>query len=107
MKIKINKLNFASVAKGVGYQIEPEVRFAPSRRFKADWKVIKNGKCVLVEYEGINSRTARHTTITGYSKDCEKYNLAQLKGFVVLRYTMLNFDNVFNDLDYFFNSRKI
>lgn len=94
----INKKNFAIKAEFFGYEVEPEVKFAKDRNFRADWKISKNGKSCLVEYEGINSKTARHTTITGYTNDCEKYNLAQIHGHRILRYTMINFCNVFEDL---------
>lgn len=100
--MKITKLNFQAIAEMIGYKIEPEFKFCPTRRFKADWKVSKGSKCVLVEYEGINSKTARHTSITGYTNDCEKYNIAQIHGYYVLRYTMINFGDVFNDLEKMF-----
>jgi len=35
----------------------------------------------------------------GYSKDCEKYNLAILNGWKVLRYTAVNFGNLEKDLN--------
>ncbi len=99
----INKQNFAIKAEYFGYEVEPEFKFIENRRFRADWKVSKGKKCVLVEYEGINASKARHTSFTGYTKDCEKYNLAQINGYAVLRYTMINFCNVFEDLNAFFN----
>ena len=42
------------------------------------------------EYEGIMSEKSRHTNILGYSKDAEKYNLAQSLGWKVFRYTAIN-----------------
>lgn len=98
----INKKNFAEKAKYFGYEVTAEVKIIEGRKFRADWEVTKNGKSVLVEYEGINSKTARHTSLTGYTKDCEKYNLAQINGHKILRYTMINFCDVFNDLERFF-----
>lgn len=95
----INKKNFAIKAEFFGYEVEPEFKFLPNRKFRADWKVSKNGKSVLLEYEGINSSKSRHTGITGFSTDCEKYNLAQIHGHKILRYTMINFCNVFKDLE--------
>jgi hypothetical protein len=100
-QMKINKLNFEVFAKAQGYKVDSEFKFLSDRKFKADWRVSKDNKNVLVEYEGSYGKS-RHTTFTGYAKDCEKYNLAQLAGYVVLRYTVLNFDNVFNDLQTFF-----
>lgn len=101
--MKITKLNFASIIQSLGYQIEAEYKFAPDRKFRTDWKISKNGKSCLVEYEGLVSRKSRHLTLSGFTNDCTKYNLAQLLGFVVLRYTLFNFDNVIKDLEKFFN----
>lgn len=95
----INKRNFADKARFFGYEVEEEFKFVKNRKFRADWKVSKDGNSVLVEYEGINSQTARHTTIMGYTNDCEKYNLAQINGHKILRYTMINFCDVFEDLE--------
>ena len=106
--MKINKQNFEQVAKLLGYSVEPEFKFLPDRRFRADWKVSKNEKNVLIEYEGLSFRPAtksRHTTVGGFSNDCEKYNLAQLAGYTILRYTVLNFDQVAADLEKFFEVR--
>lgn len=103
----INKKNFAMKAEFFGYKVEPEFRIDGKRRFKADWKVSKGNNYCLVEYEGINSQTARHTTITGYTNDCTKYNLAQINGHRILRYTMVNFCNVFEDLEKVFGKRGL
>jgi len=54
---------------------------------------------VLIEYEGISSRKSRHTTVTGFTNDCEKYNQAQLTGWKVLRYTVLNKSQFFTDIE--------
>lgn len=62
-----------------------EYRFAPDRRFKADYALpqIK----VLVEVEGGVFTNGRHVRGTGYVSDLEKYNLAALLGFRVYRFT--------------------
>jgi hypothetical protein len=96
---KLDKTNFEAVAKSQGYKIIPEYKFCFKRKFKADWFIEHNSKKILIEYEGINSYKSRHTSITGYANDCEKYNLAQRLGFIVLRYTALNFQDVFNDIE--------
>jgi len=69
----------------------PQYRFAPPRRFRFDfaWPQCR----AAVEMEGIISAKSRHLTIGGYSKDCEKYNLAAEKGWRVLRYTILHLRN--------------
>lgn len=98
VKIKLDKGNFAQAATSLGYKVTPEFKFIPDRRFRADWLIELDAKKVLVEYEGIASDKSRHTSITGYTKDCEKYNLASKHGYTVLRYTALNFGDVFKDL---------
>ncbi len=48
---------------------------------------------IAIEYEGMavgEGGKSRHTTIGGYSGDCEKYNHAAINGWVVLRYTKLH-----------------
>lgn len=62
-----------------------EYQFAPPRKFRFDF-AIPDLK-IAAEYEGIFSKKSRHTTQSGYSKDCEKYNLAATNGWRVLRYT--------------------
>lgn len=100
---KINKFNFSSTIKALGYKVEEEFKFAPKRKFRADWKVTHNNKSCLVEYEGIICAKSRHTNLLGYTTDCEKYNLAQLLGYPIFRYTQLNFQNVLKDLEDYFN----
>lgn len=100
--VKLSKHNLTPYLKMEGYKVEEEVRFAPPRKFRADWMVSKDDKSCLIEYEGLMSAKSRHSTVTGYSNDCRKYNLAQLKGFTVLRYTALNLNDVAEDLKEFF-----
>ncbi len=95
----LTKDNFKQIFTGLGYIVEPEYKFCSTRKFRADWKVSKNNKSILVEYEGVVSAKARHTSITGYSKDCEKYNLMTKLGYKFLRYTVLNFNEAIADLE--------
>lgn len=76
-----------------GYEVE--YRFDQKRRFRFDWAIpsIK----VAVEYEGLMSEKSGHTTVTGYTKDCNKYNLAARIGWTVFRYTALNVGNIHDD----------
>lgn len=62
-----------------------EYRFTPPRRFRFDlaWPDYK----VAVELEGGVYSGGRHTRGKGFEGDCEKYNLATLAGWRVLRYT--------------------
>lgn len=80
-----------------GTELRTEFRFCPTRRFRADYYIPSLN--VLVEYEGIYSATSRHTNLSGYALDCEKYNLAQLLGYRVLRYTAKNYRQLMSDLE--------
>ena len=73
-----------------------QFKFLENRKFRFDY-AIPNLK-IAIEYEGIIGGKCRHTTITGYTKDTEKYNLAVVNGWRVLRYTALNYSNLSNDL---------
>lgn len=73
-----------------------ELVFLKGRRFRFDF-AIPDYK-IGIEYEGINSAKSRHTSITGYTRDAEKYNLAVCNGWRVLRYTALNYRNLRNDI---------
>ena len=68
---------------------DKEHRFHPVRRWHFDWAM--PDKKVAVEYEGVGGRgKSRHTTLKGYTNDCEKYNAAAVLGWIVLRYTVLS-----------------
>ena len=61
-----------------------EYRFAPPRRFRFDYAW--PDRMVALEYEGgLYATKGGHTSISGYAKDCEKYNLAALAGWTVIR----------------------
>lgn len=86
--------------------LEKEVMFAPPRRFRADYFIPSLN--VLIEYEGVfMTQKSRHTSVVGYTNDCEKYNLAQKLGFTIFRYTAMNYQNVLEDLKYLKNSLKV
>jgi hypothetical protein len=70
---------------GAGIKFQSEKKFCKDRRFKFDIAFPK--KKIAIEYEGIFSNKSRHTTMGGYAKDCEKYNLAAQLGWKVFRYT--------------------
>ncbi len=74
-----------------------EHKFSPNRKFRFD--IYLTDLNIGIEYEGLMSEKSRHTTIEGYSKDAEKYNLATCLGIKVLRYTALNFNQFENDLN--------
>lgn len=87
-----------------GIMVEREYKFHPERKWRADFAI--PDKKILVEYEGINSEKSRHTTITGYTGDSEKYNAAQAFGFKVLRFTCRNYKTVIKELDKLVNSEQ-
>ena len=76
------------ILKSLGIDYVTEYKFHPSRKWRFDWAV--PDKMVAIEYEGVMSTKARHTSITGYTKDAEKYNQAVILGWKVLRYTALS-----------------
>lgn len=76
---------------------EAEHRFHPTRKFRFD--VALTDHKVAIEYEGLVSDKSRHTTIGGYTNDCRKYNLAQIEGWKVLRYTAANHKEFLSELE--------
>lgn len=80
-----------------GFLLQQEVKFHPSRKWRFDFAI--EDLQVAVEYEGLMSEKSRHTTVTGFSGDTEKYNAAQSLGWTVLRYTSLTYKNLITDLD--------
>jgi hypothetical protein len=52
-------------------------------RFDFAWPDLK----IALEVEGGTWQTSRHTTGSGFEKDCEKYNEAACAGWTVLRVT--------------------
>ena len=66
-----------------------ELKFDELRKFRFDYAI--PSLKIAIEFEGIMSAKSRHTTVTGYTNDCKKYNFAQKKGWKVMRYTALNY----------------
>lgn len=73
--------------------VEPvrEMKFLPERKFRFDWAFPPMK--LAVEYEGIVSEKSRHTSILGYTRDAEKYSLAAIEGWCVVRVTALMLEN--------------
>lgn len=81
-----------------GFPFVREHKFAlehNGRKFRFDWCNIQFK--VALEYEGIFSDKSGHTTITGFTKDTEKYNLAATLGWTVFRCTNKNYKQVAAD----------
>ena len=90
------KLHIISVLEASGLNYESEFIFSNERKFRFDWAVPQ--LCIAIEYEGIFSEKSGHTTLSGYKKDVEKYNLATKLGWKILRYTADNYLDFENDL---------
>lgn len=73
-----------------------EHQFHPGRKWRFDIAI--TGQKIGIEYEGIMAAKSRHTSIEGFSNDCQKYNQAQLLGWKVLRYTVINYKDFYHDL---------
>ena len=78
--------------------LEYRKEFLPikGRQFRADFYVPSLD--LLIEFEGLNAKKSRHTTLLGYTEDCEKYNLMSLAGYNLLRYTTINAHNLEADI---------
>lgn len=66
---------------------EREYQFSDKRRWRFDFAWPENK--LAVEIEGGIFTGGRHVRGRGYDGDCQKYNEAQLLGWVVLRFTSL------------------
>src|SRR5256885_16223115 len=64
---------------------EREVRFHPSRKWRADF--LWPTPPLIVEVEGGSFVSGRHTRGTSFEADCEKYAEAAILGYRVLRVT--------------------
>lgn len=102
-KNSANKQKFhlllVQTCKNMGLELKTEVKVDEKRRFRFDYAIPEIS--LAIEYEGLFSKKSRHTTKTGYTNDCTKYNLAALNGWRVLRYTAMNWEDVIKDLKNF------
>ncbi len=74
----------------------PEFRFDSVRRFKFDYGNLKLK--IAVEMEGGIYTGTGHVKIGTYLKDMEKYNMAQIRGWIVLRYAYGQENLIANDI---------
>lgn len=80
------------------YELAREYQFHPVRKFRFDYAII-NLK-IAIEYEGgIYMTKSGHNTAAHYTKDTEKYNLATVEGWKVLRFTAMNYRNVLSTIE--------
>lgn len=101
-KVSVEKNTMATILwvlknEGVIDGYVEELQFHESRKFRFDWAI--PSLKIAIEFEGVMSKKSRHTTVTGYSRDCTKYNEAQKLGWIVLRYTVINYKDFVNDLN--------
>lgn len=90
-------LNLWHYCKANGLTLEREYAFHPERKWRFDW-FIAELNCGI-EYEGIFSEKSRHTSLSGYTGDAEKYSQAAILKIIVLRYTAKNYKNIIRDLE--------
>lgn len=89
--------NLWAWARANNLEIRKEFEFDDERKWRFDWCF--PSMLVAIEYEGLMSAKSRHTTVTGFTGDTEKYNTAQALGWKVLRYTALNYKDMIEDLN--------
>ena len=77
--------------------LSKEFTFSKTRKFRFDWAI--TAFKIGIEYEGIFAITSGHTSVKGYTKDTDKYNLAQQDGWKVLRFTNANYKTLLTVLD--------
>lgn len=79
-----------------GYKLEKEYRFS-KRRFRFDFAIPEFK--LAVEYDGLMSEKSGHTTLKGFTSDTEKINMAISSGWKVLRFTVLNYKQVLQEVE--------
>ncbi len=73
-----------------------EYQFAAPRKWKFDYVLPSvNGGGIAIEYEGLPLQVAksRHTTISGFCGDCEKYSEAAILGWCVIRVNAISVES--------------
>ena len=70
-----------------GPPLEREVRFHPSRRWRADFAHLPTRTLIEIEGGIFMPKGGRHNRGIGYAKDAEKYLEAAMEGWTVLRLT--------------------
>ena len=76
------------ILKADNIDFELEYLFHPIRKWRFDVALWRYK--IAIEYEGVVSNVSRHTNNKGYTNDCQKYNQANIHGWIVLRYTALS-----------------
>lgn len=100
---------------GLNFAVEYKFAETEKRKFASDYAELRHG--IIIEYEGLETydfrsdtvNKSRHQTIEGYTKDCEKYNLASMLNFNILRYhrnSLDDPDNIEKDIRRCIESKK-
>lgn len=94
-----------------GFVLLHEHRVVKGRKWSFDWVIDRRinpaisishrtiNPNIAIEYEGLFSKKSGHTTVTGYTNNCSKYNAASLQGYTLLRYTAMNYKDLVADLN--------
>lgn len=107
LKFKPAGLQFIElVLKSKKIDFETEHKFLKERRFRFDVAIVE--KKIAIEYEGLNfaGGKSRHLTLSGYTNDCEKYNLAILAGWKVFRFTASNYEDASKIINILFPDKR-
>lgn len=81
-----------------------EYKFDSVRKFKFDYANLRLK--IAIEMEGGIFTGTGHAKIGKYLKDMEKYNMAQIKGWVILRYAHGQESKIANDVKKAIERRK-
>ena len=73
------------VRQQTGYNVTPEHRFHPERKWRIDYAIVD--KKIAIEQEGGAFTHGRHTRGAGFVADMEKYNELTRMGWRVIRVT--------------------
>lgn len=63
---------------------EEQVKYAPDRKYRADFMLIGEERQILIEYNGGTWIKSGHSSGTGLNRDAEKLNCATANGFAYL-----------------------
>ena len=102
MNKSLYEIQMATILKRAGYKFVEEYRFTPPRRFRFDFALPKQKIAIEVE-GGSFMKFGRHGWGKGFQSDCEKYNLAMILGWKVLRYVPSSLLEVVEDLEKLIN----
>ena len=86
-------------------ELKSEHVFHPERDWRFDHAFEEI--MVAIEYEGIFSEKSRHTTISGFIGDVEKYNAAQALGWRIIRLTAKDYKTVLKQLNHYVNTKNV